>query len=131
MRFAINLLFNGNCEMALNTYRDLFNAKLICLHRFTGSMTENQEFIGKIFHAELQVNDFFMYMEDTCKELDYEKQPCKITVECNKLEEAQKYYDALLAGGTMIEPFAKMPWGDYMGHLRDRFGITWDIVFSQ
>jgi PhnB protein len=130
MRIAINLKFNGTCEKALKTYKDMFHAELICIHKFTESMTENKSLVGKIFHAELKVKEFFIYMSDTDEELDFEKQVCKITVECDSLDEAQKYYDTLLVEGTIFEPLTKMPWGDYMGHLRDAFGITWDIVYS-
>lgn len=129
MRIATYLKFNGNCEKALNTYKELFNAELMCMHKFIESMTENKELIGKIFHAELKIKEFFIYMADTDEELDFEKQVYKITIECDTFEDAQKYYDTLLVGGTIIAPFTKMPWGDYMGHLRDSFGITWDIVF--
>lgn len=129
MRIATNLKFNGSCEEALNTYKNLFNGEITCMHRFTKAMTNSDELMGKIFHAELKIKGFYIFMSDTTEELDYEKQAYKITVECDTLEEAKKYYTVLQEGGSVIKSFEKMPWGDYMGHLRDSFGITWDIVY--
>lgn len=35
MSIATNLQFGGNCEEALSTYQGLFNAQLLCMHKFT------------------------------------------------------------------------------------------------
>jgi PhnB protein len=129
MRIAVYLKFNGRCEEALNVYKELFNAELICMHKFSEVMTENKELTGKVFHAELKIKEFYIYMSDTDEELDYERQAYKITIECDTFENAKNYYNKLLVGGKIIEPLTKMPWGDIMGHLRDSFGITWDIVY--
>lgn len=37
------------------------------------------------------------------------------------------WFDALAAGGTVIDPLQKRPWGDYDGTLVDRHGVRWLI----
>jgi PhnB protein len=37
------------------------------------------------------------------------------------------YFDALAAGGTVLEPLTTAPWGDTFGMVLDRFGVTWLI----
>lgn len=69
-------------------------------------------------------------MCDTASSFDYDKQAYKITVECDSLEDASRYFERLSRGGQVLSPLAKMPWGDTAGHLRDAFGINWDIVYS-
>lgn len=129
MRIATYLKFNGRCEEAVGVYKELFKAEVTCFHRFDQSMTNSPELVGKVFHAELKIREFYIFLADTLEVLDYEKQAYKITVECDTLADAEKYFCTLQANGSVIEPLRHMPWGDYMGHLRDAFGITWDIVF--
>ncbi len=130
MRFAIYLKFHGNCEKALTTYKELFSGDAICMHRFNQHMTKDDTLLGKIFHAELKINQFYLYMCDTVEELDYHNTAYKITVECDTLADLQRYFDTLKSGGEILGPVTQMPWGDYMGHLRDAYGITWDFVCS-
>ena len=59
-----------------------------------------------------------------------DKQAYKITVECDSFEDASRYSERLSRGGKVLSPLTKVPWGDVMGHLRDAFGINWDIVYS-
>ncbi|MDD3171427.1 MAG: VOC family protein [Bacilli bacterium] len=130
MRFAIYLKFNGNCEDALNTYKELFSGEVICQHRFNQHMTKDKNLLGKIFHAELKINHFYIYMCDTADELNYDKQPYKITIECDSLTELHNYFDTLKHRGNVLNSVTQMPWGDYIGHLKDEFGIAWDFVCS-
>jgi PhnB protein len=97
--------------------------------KFTEGMTENKELIGRIFHAELKINEFYIFMSDEAEEFRYENQAYKITVECDSLEDAQRFFNTLSVGGTVIQPFTQMEWGDHMGNLRDAYGITWDFIF--
>ena len=38
-----------------------------------------------------------------------------------------RFFAALSAGGTVIEPLTVAPWGDEFGMLTDRFGVTWMV----
>lgn len=129
MRIATYLKFNGKCEEALNKYKELFDAKVTCKIKYSEGMTENIELIGKIFHAELKIKEFYIFMSDEAEKLHYENQAYKVTVECDSLEDAQRYFNTLSADGTVIHPFTHMEWGDYIGTLRDTYGITWDFIF--
>lgn len=124
MKVATYLMFNGKCEEALNFYKELFHAEVTCMIKFSKAMTDNTALIDKVFHAELKIENFYIFMSDTIEKFDYEHQAYKITFECDTLEDAQKYYNALSESGTVIQPLTKMPWGDYISHLRDPYEIT-------
>ena len=46
--------------------------------------------------------------------------------------ELRGYWDKLSAGGQVVMPLEKAPWGDSFGMLTDRFGVTWilDVAVS-
>ncbi|MBW6472255.1 MAG: VOC family protein, partial [Anaerolineaceae bacterium] len=50
-----------------------------------------------------------------------------ITLSGDNEEELSRYYNMLSAGGTVIEPLAKAPWGDSFGMFVDKFGINWMV----
>lgn len=39
----------------------------------------------------------------------------------------QGYWDKLSAGGQVIMPLEKAPWGDTFGMCADKFGISWMV----
>ncbi|MBS0618270.1 MAG: hypothetical protein JSR44_08790 [Spirochaetes bacterium] len=43
------------------------------------------------------------------------------------LSEADRLFAALSAGGVVEMAMADMPWGDYFGSFKDKFGIGWMI----
>lgn len=43
---------------------------------------------------------------------------------------SRRWFDALVADGTVIDPLQRRGWGDYDGQVRDRYGVTWLIGFA-
>jgi len=129
MKIATYIELPGNTAEAIDFYQDLFNATLIRKEVFEETMTSEPTLVGKVFHAELELNGFYLYFCDSLADRDYTNQAYKITMECDTLEQSESYFTALKQGGIVTEDFRKMPWGMYHGTVRDRFGITWDIVF--
>jgi PhnB protein len=37
------------------------------------------------------------------------------------------FFDALVEGGTVIEPLEQAPWGDHFGACVDRYGTSWMV----
>ena len=50
-----------------------------------------------------------------------------ISVRGESLDEAQRYWDGLSNGATIVEPLAASPWSPGFGMLTDSFGVTWVI----
>jgi PhnB protein len=42
-------------------------------------------------------------------------------------EELRSYFDKLSAGGMVVMPMEKGPWGDTFGMLKDKFGVDWMV----
>jgi len=129
MKIATYVELPGTTTEAIAFYQNLFNATLIRKELFEDYMTSEPALIGKVFHAELELNGFYLYFCDSLTARDFANQAYKITMECDTLEQAESYFSALKQSGTVSEEFRKMPWGMYHGTVRDHIGITWDIVF--
>lgn len=129
MKIATYVELPGTTAEAIAFYQNLFNATLIRKELFADYMTSEPSLIGKVFHAELELNGFYLYFSDSLAARDFTNQAYKITMECDSLEQANSYFNALKLEGTVNEEFKQMPWGMYHGIVRDRFGLTWDIVF--
>jgi predicted 3-demethylubiquinone-9 3-methyltransferase (glyoxalase superfamily) len=46
---------------------------------------------------------------------------------CESVEEANRVWDKLIAGGKAMIPIDKQPWSERYGWVEDQFGMTWQI----
>jgi predicted 3-demethylubiquinone-9 3-methyltransferase (glyoxalase superfamily) len=107
------LWFNDQAEEAVNLYTNLFdNSKILnTSHRPDGSVfTIEFELLGSKYTA-LNGGDMFKFTE-----------AFSIFILCNDQAEVDKYWDALTVdGGT----------SGRCGWLKDRFGLSWQIIPKQ
>lgn len=129
MKLATYINMNGCADKAMDFYLELFKGREILREKYTNQMTDNQELIDKIFHGEIVIHDVYLYFCDTEKTYAPKDQAYKLTMECDSLEQAEKYFAALSENGHILMDFKKMPWGMYLGNVTDEFGVTWDIVY--
>jgi PhnB protein len=50
-----------------------------------------------------------------------------LALQADTLDELTGYWNALMSGGTVIEPLAASAWSPGFGMLTDRFGVTWSL----
>lgn len=50
-----------------------------------------------------------------------------VSLRCDSEAEAFALWEALGAGGTVLEPMAPAPWSPQYGKVQDRFGVIWLI----
>jgi len=128
------LTFNGNAEEAFNFYKDALNATITNVQRNGDSpqgaqMPEADK--KKIMHIALEgphgvrlmASDYFDFMGEPFtpgNNFSLSLHPDSDTL-------ADELFTNISAGGTVIVPMSKAPWGDYFGMLIDKFGIKWMI----
>jgi len=84
---------------------------------------------GKIIHAELQIGDSIVFLNDEFPEMGA-LAPAKSTPVTLHLyvEDADKQYQqALSAGAEVVMPVADQFWGDRYGIVKDPSGHQWSI----
>ena len=82
-----------------------------------------------IMHAMLEAENGITLMgADTPNRMPYTPGTnFSISLSGENQAELTSYYEKLSAGGTVVEPLTKAPWGDLFGMLVDRFGINWMV----
>ena len=127
MKLAMYIKFNNNAEDAFKFYKEVFDAEEICFYKYSKEMTNDENKIGTVFHAEMCIKDsLYLYMSDAL--VDYNTDGYKIVLEVHTLDEANGYFDQLKVNGSVISEMKKMPYGPTIGELKDQFGTIWNIV---
>jgi len=121
------LSFNGNAREAMDFYKSVFGGELQVMP--FGDMAEAPEEKNLVMHAMLEApNGFVLMGSDTPKRMGYAK-AAGMTVSLSGDDDAtlRGYWDKLAAGGQVVYPLNKAPWGDSFGMLADKYGTPWMV----
>ena len=136
------LVFNGNCESAFLFYQSVFGGEFPFMGRF-GEMPPSddpncpplsEEESNRIMHITLPISKETILMgSDTTSQSGDVVLGTNFSISINteSKEEADRLYDGLSAGGTVIMPMTKTFWGAYFGMFTDKFGIGWMVNFDE
>lgn len=128
------LTFNGNTEEAFQFYKEALNGEIVQIQRMGDSpegaqMPEAEK--KKIMHIALEAPHGVRLMGSD--HFDFGGEPFatgnnySLSLHPDSEELSDKLFNNLSAGGTVIMPMAKAPWGDYFGMFTDKFGMKWMI----
>ncbi|NND51317.1 MAG: glyoxalase/bleomycin resistance/extradiol dioxygenase family protein [Flavobacteriaceae bacterium] len=131
MRLNSYITFNGNCEDAMNFYKDIFDGEFTTYMRFheaPGDAFPVPDFAKDlVMHCTLEFSDCTLMASDTLNG-DELKVGTNISLSINAAEnEAASIYNSLLEGGQSLMPFEDAFWGGKFGIIRDKFGIQWMV----
>ena len=86
----------------------------------------------KVMHGQLDLeNGFVLMASDTPSGMEFDAgQRVSVTLFGDDGPELAELFDRLAEGGSVVEPYAQAPWGDYFGMLTDRFGVFWMLNAS-
>ena len=133
------LNFNGNCEAAFNFYKSVFGGEFMYMGRF-GGMPSNEEYKvpeadkNKVMHVSLPIGTSVLMGSDCGGEWAptfKQGNNFSVSVTAGSKEEADRIFNALLAGGQITMPLANTFWCDYFGMLTDQFGINWMMSYNE
>lgn len=126
--------FNGNTEEVFNFYKDALEGEIVNTQRFgdaPSNMPMPEEEKKKIMHIELRAPHGVRLMGNDF--IDFTGQPytvgnnASLSLHPDSDEVADKVFNNLSAGGHIIVPMGKAPWGDYFGMFVDKFGMKWMV----
>ncbi len=136
----IYLTFDGNCEEAFDYYLSIFGGEFSFKGRFSDMPPqEGQAFSeddgNRIMHISLPIGgDTVLMGSDTGGEWSAKLTPgnnFSISIAAESKEDADRFFEALSAGGNVTMPMSQTFWGDYFGSCEDKFGINWMIGFNE
>ncbi|HUI64299.1 MAG TPA: VOC family protein [Bacteroidota bacterium] len=129
------LNFAGNSEEAFNFYKSVFGGDFSALQRFKdtpeGPANLPSSDKEKLMHVSLPVGKGNTLMAtDTLESIGQKLvvgNNIQLALEAESKDEAQKLFNGLSAGGTVVMPLQNTFWGAYFGMLKDKFGIHWMV----
>lgn len=128
------LQFQGDCEEALDFYKDILNGQIEIASRYDNpAMNVPEGFKNKILHARFTFGRYTMFASDVMPKKMDESILANISMSLGFHDEktAQNIFDRLSQGGKINVPFKKQFWGDWHGNFSDRFGIRWMVNYSE
>ena len=127
MQLITYVTFGGNCEEAINFYKDALGAEIILINRMGESPMEVPENLkNKIMHARLKIGDNTLYMSDTFDPSALIKgNNVSLSIQIDDTAQLDKLFMRLSAGGTVDMALQDTFWGARFGMFTDKFGIKW------
>ena len=136
MQISPYLNFDGQAEEAMKFYAKALDGKLTEVHRFSMMPNANDwpdEVKNRIMHVGLELPGGHLIMaSDTMEGMGPPHvvgTNTSVSIHPTSREQADRIFAALSDGGEVGMPLEDQFWGDYYGHLTDRFGIQWMVNY--
>lgn len=132
---SIYLNFAGNTEEVFLFYKSILKREFDSLVRFKDmpmpGVTLSESDSNKIMNIAIPIGNHSALMGSDALESLGQKvvqgNNFYINLSPESKPEADRLFTGLSAGGSVEMAMADMPWGDYWGCFRDKFGIGWMI----
>ena len=127
------LFFNGNCEEAVEFYRQALGAEVEMMLRFKESPEPAPPgmvppgFENKIMHCSFRIGSTMLMASDGCSADKPKFEGFSLSLTVPNEAEADRAFAALAAGGQVRMPLGKTFWSPRFGMVADRFGMGWMI----
>ena len=124
------LMFDGNCEEAMQFYIKCFDGELGYIGRFVDSpVPVPDEFRQKIMHVEFKFWAGSLMASDHVPGAGYTTQATgsniHLSLAYSDPGKMESDFNHLREGGRITMPLQDTFWGDRFGMVRDKFGINW------
>jgi PhnB protein len=127
MQNNIYLLFNGNCEEAMNFYKDALGGKIEMISRFSEApMPSADADKNRIMHGVVAAGDMRILFSDCPAD-----RPAvmgtnfSISLASKSDEDITKAFNGLSAGGEVTLALQPTFWSPKFGMCKDKFGVAW------
>tara|TARA_R110001632_G_scaffold102664_5_gene211111 strand:+ start:947 stop:1351 length:405 start_codon:yes stop_codon:yes gene_type:complete len=130
MKCDVYLTFDGNCEEAMNFYKEVLDGEFLVKMRYAEGppeyLVKGSE--DKIMHTTLSFgNDCELKASDTLHKPIVIGNTYTVSITADDDEHGEKIFNGFAIKGKVEMPFQKVFWGGKFGNLTDQFGIQWMI----
>jgi PhnB protein len=121
------LTFGGNCEEALNFYKETLNGEIAMLSYFDSAQMEVPEaYKKKVMHSVLRLGKATVMASDSLPDHPLTiGNNISLSLNFEELGQMETAFKNLSAGGKVTMPLQDTFWGARFGMLTDQFGINW------
>ena len=126
------LNFRDNARQAMEFYHSVLGGKLDMTSFKDAGMSQGPGDGDLVMHAQLEAdNGMTLMASDTPPGMNFTPGTnISISLSGNDEKPLRGYWEKLSAGGNVMMPLEKAPWGDTFGMCTDPFGIQWMINIS-
>jgi PhnB protein len=127
MEMNIYLYFNGNCEEAMNFYKEALGGNIeSIMHYGDAPMPCSDSQKSKVMHAVMLVAGTTMMFSDSSEQRKVTQgDNFAVSLGFKSEEEITTAYNAISAGGNVTMPLQDTFWGAKFGMCCDKFGVNW------
>lgn len=128
------LYLAGRSEEAIAFYETAIGARRGMVMRFSESPEPTPEGMiaadwgDRVMHAEIEVSGGRIMLSDGCGPQAAPLSGFSITVTFKTVDEVDRAYAALSAGGQITMPIGKTFFAERFGMLIDQFGVPWTLI---
>ena len=131
MRFNPYIGFKGNCEAALNFYKDILDAEITTFMRYSEAPSEvmkvQDEHKNLVMHATLEFKGNSLMLCDNFGEHLTIGNAFSLSINAGE-DEVVAIFNSLADDGTIVMPYKEAFWGGNFGMLTDKFGVQWMVT---
>lgn len=133
MRIEAYLSFRGQCQEALNHYKEIFGGDIGNIETYENKKIDIPEnYRTKWQHAELKGKNFTILGYDAAPDTPLtDGNNMHLGVDMDSEGSAKFAFTELSKGGQIHTNFQKTSWGAYYGRCTDRYGINWMVNFKE
>ena len=120
------LSFNGNCDEAINYYKDILGGEILFIQRYGESPMPSEGVENLVMHTTLKVGDSVIMASDRPP-----GQPASagnnvsLAVGIDEPTQADAMFAKMAEGGSITMPIQETFWATRFGMVTDKFGINW------
>ena len=120
--------FKGNCEEAVNFYKDKLGAEVLFTQRYGESPMAGKGPDDKIMHTSFKIGDSVIM---ACDNVFEDQNPTivgnniTLAIGTKDAAEAESTFDKISDGSSIVMPIQETFWAERFGMLTDKFGINW------
>lgn len=120
------LSFQGNCEEAINFYKDALGGEMLYIQRYGDSPMKGKAPDDKVMHCTLKVGDTHIMACDNPSDVPMTVgSNFSLAIGSNDPAGAEEMFAKMADGGTVTMPMQQTFWAERFGMLTDKFGISW------
>jgi PhnB protein len=130
MQIQPYIIFEGQCEEALNFYVTALGGEIRSLMRFEGAPVEGVTADGnKVMHAIFAAGETVFMASDsgatTGESAGASGGMVHLSLDFTGVDELERVFAALSEGARVTMPLQDTFWGARFGMLTDKFGVKW------
>lgn len=129
MNVQAYLSFRGNCEEALNFYKECLGGDIINRQTYEDKKIDIPgDYRQKLQHAELKGKNVHFMAYDASPDTPLNSgNQIQMSVDLESMEKTEQLFNRLSEGGQVNTPLQKTSWNAYYGRCKDKYGIHWMV----